>query len=110
MPVTKVAVPYNESNNEIRHGWEKEISTILDAGADVQFVDDLDSTIERNIGMLGLFNSAATSGAVKSRGKGMTDAQATTKTLVPDGYHDEAISYIYSSGTATGLSIHVRLG
>jgi hypothetical protein len=39
----------------------------------------------------------------------MTDAQAVTKTFVPDGYHDEAIAYIYSSGTSTGLAIHVRM-
>jgi hypothetical protein len=107
MSVTNVIVPSQEARPEVRIAWEKEISTILEGGADVKFVNN--DGDEVNIMQIGFFPVSGAGGALKSRGLGMTDAQATIKTLVAGGYIEMRISYIYSSGTDTGLNIHVRL-
>ena len=58
----------------------------------------------------GLFNASVTAGAVKSRGVGMLDAAAVTKTLVPGGYSDRMrASKFFSSVTTSGMAIHARL-
>lgn len=106
MAVTQVTIPYNEANPSTRRGWEKEVSTELEAGNDVQFVDE--TGVERNVHFLGLFN--ATDGSVKRRGANVADANAVTQKLVSGGYVELPTAYIYSSGTDTGLKIHVRLG
>ena len=104
MTTTKITIPYKEANRETRQGFEYEVSSILEGGADVQFVDE--DGIERNVSLIGAFNN--TVGAIKSRGAGRTDAQAVTKKLASGIYHHIQTAFIYSSGTDSSLKIHVK--
>lgn len=104
MSITQVTIPFFEANDQVRKGFEKEVSSILAGGADVQFVDE--NGAEKNIQMIGAFSN--TIGTIKSRGFGRTDAQAVSKKLAPGYYQNIPTAYIYSSGTDASLGIHIR--
>ena len=101
MSVQQVIVP---NNMNTLMSFEQEVSTYLSSGADVQFVDD--SGKECNISYIGIFGGS--DGAIKSRVVGQIDAQAKTRTYAYGGFMAVPMSYIYASGTDTGLVLIVR--
>ena len=110
MSVTQVTVPSGLSRADERAGWEYEVSTALEAGADVQFIDHKGN--ECNVALVGAFAANSgnpKNGNIKRRGVNEADSLATTKFITGGIFHNMPTAYIYSSGTDTGLKLHVKL-
>jgi len=110
MSVTNITVPSGLSRADERAGWEYEVSTALDAGADVQFIDHKGN--ECNVALVGAFAANSgnpKNGNIKRRGINEADSLATTKFITGGIFHNMPTAYIYSSGTDTGLKLHVKL-
>jgi len=100
MATTNVTVP--SASSPAYTGWIAEVSSILDAGNDVQFVDPDDHAVNVPYFIL------TTSGAVKARAKEQSTAYALT--YVAGGWHRQDIGFIYADGTDAALGMHVMTG
>lgn len=107
MATTEVQVPNrpNKSNWNIDtfNKFQKQISTILDAGNDVKFVDEdgNDSEIEQihlNV-----------DGFVKSKTLGQEDADALTLYWLGGGWHTHRMHFVFAVGTDAALTLSVRM-
>ena len=82
--------------------WQPvEVSTELDAGQNVTFVDPAGRAINATHIML------STGGAVKWREKGQSYANAVTQTFLEGGWHNIHVNEIYQWGTDSSLGLHV---
>jgi hypothetical protein len=101
MAIEKIVVPINASY-DAKCSFIKEVSSILAAGKDVQFVDDSDNNV--NVPFIGLLNG--TDGQVTYKSK---DGDPLAVTLVAGGFHVLWPNMIYATGTDASLGIHVKL-
>lgn len=104
MATTQITVPgvVGDLAFGVRDSVIKEVSTILDAGNDVQFVF-ADGT---QAAAYGLFLNVG--GAVKLRGP-LATGDAVTLTFVEGGWHLQAVGFIYAVGTDAALGLHVKM-
>lgn len=107
MATVTVKVPVNGGSKE-REGWMYNVSADIDAGNDVQFVDDVDGTTQVNVRRI----QCAADATVNHRGKGLADYQSQAIFYVAGGWHDVAtgISKILAASTSTSKGIHVAIG
>lgn len=100
MATIKITVPMNASI-EAKRDWNPEVSSILDAGNDVEFVNE--DGIPVNVPFIGLM--AGTDGVVKSK---TVTGEITTQTLAASGYHQIWVNKIFAVSD-NSLGIHVKL-
>ena len=103
MAVTEVVVPNAEP---YRSSFVEEVSTVLDAGNDVLFVDDVDGSPAEIA-----FINIAVDGEVEHRGKSQVDADSVIDTLVAGGWHSMgSVGKLFAAGTDASLVMNVRAG
>ncbi len=83
--------------------FQKEVSTYLDAGKDVEFYDACGNPTE--IEEIHL----SADGNIKSRNLGQEDSDAVTMLFVSGGWHEQRIHKIFETGTSVGLGMVVRM-
>jgi hypothetical protein len=103
MATTNIVVPnFNDVSATIKSGiWE--LSTILDGGDDVCFLY-ADGT---QAYVTALFLN--TQGAVKFRGPN-PGATAVTLTFLANGWTEQAVGFVYATGTDASLGLHAKAG
>jgi hypothetical protein len=101
MATIQITVPINGSR-ELRESFQKEVSSILDAGNDVQFVNESNQPV--NVPFIGLFNGA--DGAVRHK---TVSGDAIVTTLASSGFHQVWVNTLLAEGTDSSLGIYVRL-
>lgn len=103
MATSTVLVPVNGNKNEM-DGWLENASQHIDAGNDVEFVDELGADV--NISRIQL----DTAGSVAIWGKGYTQASAKRIALIAGVWHEiPGIHGIDRANTDTGRGIHVKI-
>lgn len=101
MATIQYSVPINGSR-EARENWVKECTTDLDAGNDVEFIDE--SGTPCNVPFVGLMSG--TDGALKSK---TVSGDTTVQSLASAGFHQIRVNKIFADGTDSSLGICVKL-
>ena len=105
MSTITVRVPIN-GNDPRSRGWIYNVSTHIDAGNDVVFVDDADGTTKVEVAHVQLDSD----GHVAVYGKGQAASDAQTLTLASGGLHELGGIYGFvAASTSTSVGIHVKI-
>jgi hypothetical protein len=103
MSEQKITVPTRAGAKE-QDGWIKNVSTYIDAGTDVKFVNELDEAI--NISKIHSMQIAS----IAFYGAGYTSAEEQTITIAPGVFHViPGISTIVAARTDKLKTIHVKV-
>ena len=99
MATVQIEVPTGAGRDE----WVKDVSTTLDGGDDVIFVNPDGGLTEIHRMML------STDGAVQWRPLSMADADAVTQTYLGGGWHEDMqIHKLFAAGTDDAIGLHVK--
>lgn len=105
MGTISVPVPTN-GNSKTSSGWAYDVSQHIDAGDDVIFVDEADTSIGVEVSKVHLNSD----GHIGMYGRGATSAAAVSMSFAGGGLHVVGgVHGIVAAETSIGVGIHVKL-